>query len=197
MFIPLPAPLPPPPRRIFRKIRIALEYNLTVSFQFHSQLLWVCRDECQQLISYSATPFLIWLVILKQNQCIRIYMRTRMHSSRMRMARTLTLWVGEVSAQEGGVCPGVYHVTYPIIHLMLPVCCLLTNWDPPTVQLLIYCRLVMWPTRHAGIPPTPCGQNSWHTLLKILPCPKLRLRAVIKNIQIKSNEWDKKPRLLL
>ena len=25
----------------------------------------------------------------------------------------------------------------------------------------------------------PCGQNSWHTLLKILPCPKLRLRAVI------------------
>ena len=26
--------------------------------------------------------------------------------------------------------------------------------------------------------PPPCGQNSWHTLLKILPCPKLRLRAV-------------------
>ena len=26
----------------------------------------------------------------------------------------------------------------------------------------------------------PCGQNSWHTLLKILPCPKLLLRAVIK-----------------
>ena len=25
----------------------------------------------------------------------------------------------------------------------------------------------------------PCEQNSWHTLLKILPCPKLRLRAVI------------------
>ena len=24
----------------------------------------------------------------------------------------------------------------------------------------------------------PCEQNSWHTLLKILPCPKLRLRAV-------------------
>ena len=26
--------------------------------------------------------------------------------------------------------------------------------------------------------PPPRGQNSWHTLLKILPCPKLRLRAV-------------------
>ena len=25
----------------------------------------------------------------------------------------------------------------------------------------------------------PCGQNSWHTLLKILPCPKLGLRVVI------------------
>ena len=33
--------------------------------------------------------------------------------------------------------------------------------------------------RHAGIAhPPPRGQNSWHTLLKILPCPKLRLRAV-------------------
>ena len=29
----------------------------------------------------------------------------------------------------------------------------------------------------------PCEQNSWHTLLKILPCPKLRLRAVI-NLQL-------------
>ena len=28
-------------------------------------------------------------------------------------------------------------------------------------------------------PGTPLEQNSWHTLLKILPCPKLRLRVVI------------------
>ena len=34
------------------------------------------------------------------------------------------------------------------------------------------------PAMHAGIPP-PCEQNSWHTLVKILPCPKLHLRAVI------------------
>ena len=26
--------------------------------------------------------------------------------------------------------------------------------------------------------PPPCEQNSWHTPMKILPCPKLRLRAV-------------------
>ena len=31
---------------------------------------------------------------------------------------------------------------------------------------------------HHTLRQTPHGQNSWHTLLKILPCPKLRLRAV-------------------
>ena len=32
--------------------------------------------------------------------------------------------------------------------------------------------LTWTPARHAGIPPHPtCGQNSGHTLLKILPCP--------------------------
>ena len=33
------------------------------------------------------------------------------------------------------------------------------------------------PGEGGGTP--PCGQNSWHTLLKLLPCPKPRLRAVI------------------
>ena len=70
---------------------------------------------------------LLWVVI------------TRMHSSRMRTARSLTIGgctcLGGVPAQEstclggctcqGGTCPGT----------------------------------------------PPCGQNSWHTLLKILPCP--------------------------
>ena len=35
---------------------------------------------------------------------------------------------------------------------------------------------VWYPSMHWGRP--PCERNSWHTLLKILPCPKLRLRAV-------------------
>ena len=35
------------------------------------------------------------------------------------------------------------------------------------------------PRRGGTCPGTPPEQNSWHTLLKILPCPKLRLRAVI------------------
>ena len=37
---------------------------------------------------------------------------------------------------------------------------------------------------HQSRPPgpgnSPCEQNSWHTLVKILPCPKLRLRAPIR-----------------
>ena len=37
-----------------------------------------------------------------------------------------------------------------------------------------------WSAWSGGVPAqvlAPCGQNSWHKLLKILPCPKLRLRA--------------------
>ena len=35
------------------------------------------------------------------------------------------------------------------------------------------------PVIHAGkSPPPPCGQKEWHALVKIIPCPKLRLRAV-------------------
>ena len=29
----------------------------------------------------------------------------------------------------------------------------------------------VYPSMQWGRPPPPCGQNSWHTLLKILPCP--------------------------
>ena len=45
----------------------------------------------------------------------------------------------------------------------------------------------------------PHGQNSWHRLLKILPCPKLRLRAVItdscdsvhiKTLTLNSITWN-------
>ena len=72
-----------------------------------------------------------------------------MHSSRMRTARNssrlrgggIPCIPGGVSACPSGVCLpggrwvvaqggpawGVYHVTYPIMHLMLPVCCLHTN----------------------------------------------------------------------
>ena len=64
-----------------------------------------------------------------------------------------------------GVYLGVYHVTYPIIHLMLPVCCPVTNWDWSPVQLLILC-LVMWPVVHVGIQPTPPPWTEWQTCVK-------------------------------
>ena len=41
--------------------------------------------------------------------------------------------------------------------------------------------LVMWPVMHAGNPITPLW-TEWHTGVKIWPCPKLRLRAVISTI---------------
>ena len=74
----------------------------------------------------------------------------------------LGVYLPGVYLPRGCTCPGdVYHVTYPIMHLMLSVCCLHTNWDTSTVHLLIYCCLVMWPARHARIQPPPprCGQT--------------------------------------
>ena len=51
----------------------------------------------------------------------------------------------------------------------------------------IHCSEGEYLPREGGVPARgvylprypPCEQNSWHTLLKILPCPKLRLRAVM------------------
>ena len=61
----------------------------------------------------------------------------------------------------------LYHVTYPIMHLMLPVCCLLTNWDQPTVQLLIYCWLVTYVTCKACWDTTTSPPwTEWQTRVK-------------------------------
>ena len=74
-----------------------------------------------------------------------------------------SVWQGGMhwgSAWQRGM--GVYHMTYPIMHLMLPVCYLYTNWKAAPMQMLIYFWLVMWPVQgklHAGItPPPPRGQ---------------------------------------
>ena len=45
-------------------------------------------------------------------------------------------------------------------------------------------------TRHP-----PCEQNSWHMPMKILPCPKLRLRAVKTKSHTQS--WTKGPTMLV
>ena len=70
-------------------------------------------------------------------------------------------------------------------------------WRPPQARPLNFAPLWVWawiharhagipPAMHAGIPalsppPVPGGQNSWHTLLKILPCPKHQLAQKIKS----------------
>ena len=84
---------------------------------------------------------------------------------------------GEGSPLQGGLLGRgeVYHVTYPIMHLMLPVCCLLTNWDPIAVQLLIYSA----GARHAGIPPPPVNRIT--DTCKNITFPQLRLRALTIN----------------
>ena len=87
---------------------------------------------------------------------------TRLHSSRMHTARLLTVspsmhCAGGVSALGGCLLWGV-------------VC----SWG---------CLLPGYVCLGGGIPACteaerPCEQNSWHMLLKILPCPKHRLQPV-------------------
>ena len=40
----------------------------------------------------------------------------------------------------------------------------------------------------------PCGQNDWHSLLRMLPCPKLHLRAVMilgwNTVEIFTSEYE-------
>ena len=51
----------------------------------------------------------------------------------------------------------------------------------------LQCMLGYHPHRYLkgmlGNNPTPCGQNSWHMILKILPCPKLCLRESVGKIK--------------
>ena len=58
----------------------------------------------------------------------------------------------------------------------LPACteqgCLLWGGGVPAPRRGVPAPGGWYPSMHWGSPP-PCEQNSWHTLLKILPCPKL------------------------
>ena len=86
---------------------------------------------------------------------------TRLHSSRMHTARSLTVspsmhCAGGVCSQGGAWSGG----------------CLVGGGVPRLGGGIAACTEA----------DPPCGQNSWHALLKILPCPKLRLRAVKMNV---------------
>ena len=109
----------------------------------------------------------------------KYHFRTRLHSSRMCTTRTLTVswgvW-GVYLPGLGGTClvwgvpawsGGVYLPSPGGVYLPG-----LGGYLPSQGGYLPGPGGVYW----SGTP--PCGQNSWHTLLKILPCPKLRLRSV-------------------
>ena len=71
------------------------------------------------------------------------------------------------------------HTPLPPPTCMPPVCM------SPAMNIPLPC---MTPIPLPCAPP-PCGQNDWHTLLKILPCPKLRLRAVKTGLVNMKQKW--------
>ena len=131
-----------------------------------------------------------------------------MHSRRMRTARALTIgWGGGVPA-HGGHLPGgapargctwlgcvpAWGVPargmYLPREMYLPGGCTYWGYLPGGCTCLggvpaqgVYLPGSL-PTQEEWVPEQVlplCGQNTWHTLLKILPCPKLRLRAVMRH----------------
>ena len=96
---------------------------------------------------------------------------TRLHSSRMHTARSLT--VSPSMLCSGGACLVPGDGACP-----RGGACLVTGEGVGVVPA--WSRVCVYGIPACTEADTPCGQNSWHTLLKILPCPKLRLRAVTK-----------------
>ena len=101
------------------------------------------RDTCKrhglQKYCLEQISFLVMQCMLSSN--VRWQkLKTRLHPSLMHTARLHpTLW-GRGGVHPGGCIRGCIqgcHVTYPIIHLMLPVCCPCTNRDWSPMQLLI------------------------------------------------------------
>ena len=118
---------------------------------------------------------------------------TRMHSSRMRTAHSLTIFysipciLGESLPNPLDADPLPPGYRPPWMQTPSPGCrpswmqTPLSNacWEanPPSQCMLgsqPHLPSACWETNS----PTPCGQKEWHTPVKILPCPKLRLRVV-------------------
>ena len=87
---------------------------------------------------------------------------TRMHSSRIRTARSLT------------VARSICHAGPPAMHAPChahPLPCMPPSMHaPPAMHAPHHTHTTL--ATHAPLPCLPpCGQNSWHMLLKIIPCP--------------------------
>ena len=95
----------------------------------------------------------------------------------MRTARSLTVSCSICCSMHAPchACPPAMHAPLP----RMPPC----HACPPAMHVSLAthtpchaCSTAMYaPLPHTHPPPchawSPCGQNSWHTLLKILPCP--------------------------
>ena len=117
---------------------------------------------------------------------------TRMHSSRTRTTCSLAYCEGGSPCQgvpaqgdllvrrclPGGVPCDLSHHAFDVTCMLLPHQLRPTNSAAAYILLVghVTCK-ACWDTTTS--PPPCCGQNSWYMLLKTLPCPKLRLRAVI------------------
>ena len=140
------------------------------------------------------------------------FMLTRMHSSRMRTARLLPVSPSMHCSGRGYLvprgctCPGGCTWSQGIPgpggvpgpggctwfwggYLVWGVCLLgrcTWSWGVPGSRGGIPARGVPGPGGYLPRYP-PCEQNVWQTGVKILPCPKLRLRAVIT---FHENQWN-------
>ena len=107
----------------------------------------------------------------------KIISTTRLHSSRCTLPAYWPYLLACTAQGGGGACSGE-GVSAP----GGGVC----SWGVPALgECLLLGGVCSWvclvpggciPVCTEGDP--SCGQNSWHTLLKVLPCPKLCLRAV-------------------
>ena len=137
------------------------------------------------------------------------YQKTRMHSSRMRTARSSSHHGGSLhTPPPQSMYPHPLEQAPPWLDPpQLPPW--VWTWRPSSGQIplgcgpenlqgmlryhaspLETCCKACWDTTCNACWDSPPQQNSWHTLLKILPCPKLRLRAVTKPVNVFRHNFD-------
>ena len=137
-------------------------------------------------LEYSLIIFTIYIDVMKDKLMRSYSTKTRMHSSRMCTAHSLTVSHSifhpcppPAMHAPCHACPPATHVP-PAMHTPCHTCppchaCPHHAWPPAMHTPFLACPLPHMPPCHACPPAMHalphCGQNSWHTLLKILPCP--------------------------
>ena len=115
---------------------------------------------------YNRIFYPLLLVFCEFSNCWNISI-TRLHSSKMHTARLLTV-SPSMHCARGVPGPGRCVCSRGVC-----------SWGVVCSGGCLVSGGVV--SQHALRQTPACEQNSWHTLVKILPCPKLRLRTVINN----------------